>query len=114
MSARFNFILFFKVDGDVYGFGSNLSGQLGLGREVLSFSVPECVETLLGKHICAAACGEIHTAFLTGKKLKIYPISLKDICISVHNMIHLFFFLFQLKAICMPVEMVDMENSALK
>ncbi|XP_034238735.1 X-linked retinitis pigmentosa GTPase regulator-like isoform X2 [Thrips palmi] len=54
-----------SMDGDVYGFGSNLSGQLGLGREVLSFSVPECVETLLGKHICAAACGEIHTAFLT-------------------------------------------------
>ncbi|XP_052123061.1 X-linked retinitis pigmentosa GTPase regulator-like isoform X2 [Frankliniella occidentalis] len=54
-----------SMDGDVYGFGSNLSGQLGLGREVLSFSVPECIETLLGKHVCAAACGEIHSAFLT-------------------------------------------------
>lgn len=56
----------FSVDGDVYGFGSNLSGQLGLGREVLQFSVPEVIETLLGKHVCASACGDLHTAFLTG------------------------------------------------
>ncbi|KAK3926061.1 X-linked retinitis pigmentosa GTPase regulator [Frankliniella fusca] len=60
-----NHTLAVTMDGDVYGFGSNLSGQLGLGREVLSFSVPECIETLLGKHVCAAACGEIHSAFLT-------------------------------------------------
>ena len=55
------------TDGQIYAFGSNLSGQLGLSQEITWTIGPTKVSSLMlqTELINKIACGENHSAFLT-------------------------------------------------
>jgi alpha-tubulin suppressor-like RCC1 family protein len=59
----------FSADGEVFAFGSNFNGQLGLGVEVTRSILPTKLMSLEGHVISDVACGESHTAFVTGGRL---------------------------------------------
>ncbi|XP_021936886.1 X-linked retinitis pigmentosa GTPase regulator-like isoform X2 [Zootermopsis nevadensis] len=51
--------------GEVFAFGNNFNGQLGLGVDVPQSVLPTRVTSLEGCVIRDVACGESHTAFIT-------------------------------------------------
>ncbi|KAJ9591767.1 hypothetical protein L9F63_001703, partial [Diploptera punctata] len=53
------------VEGEVFAFGNNFNGQLGLGVEVNQNLLPTRVIGLEGHIIREISCGESHTAFVT-------------------------------------------------
>lgn len=53
-------------EGEVYSFGRNVSGQLGLGTTADSL-VPRRVEALAGKKVVGVACGAEHSVGVTGE-----------------------------------------------
>jgi alpha-tubulin suppressor-like RCC1 family protein len=53
----------------VFVFGNNFNGQLGLGVEVTQSILPTRIISLEDQVISDAACGESHTAFITGGRL---------------------------------------------
>eukprot|EP00697_Spironema_sp_BW2_P009135 gnl/Spiro4/23933_TR11850_c0_g1_i1.p1 gnl/Spiro4/23933_TR11850_c0_g1~~gnl/Spiro4/23933_TR11850_c0_g1_i1.p1 ORF type:complete len:459 (-),score=33.35 gnl/Spiro4/23933_TR11850_c0_g1_i1:152-1528(-) len=53
------------ADGEVYGWGSNCFGQLGLGDKVAGHSVPHPVAALRGRKIVQIACGLENSFALT-------------------------------------------------
>lgn len=53
----------------MFAFGNNFNGQLGLGVEVPQSILPTRVISLEGRVIRDVACGESHTAFVTGGTL---------------------------------------------
>jgi alpha-tubulin suppressor-like RCC1 family protein len=55
----------------VFSFGSNFNGQLGIG-EVPQSILPTRVISLEGCVIRDVACGESHTAFVTGGTSLLY------------------------------------------
>lgn len=56
----------FSDKGQVYVWGSNADGQLGLGEDIKAVSVPTILP--LQESIASIACGYYHTVFLTGNK----------------------------------------------
>ena len=52
--------------GEVYVWGSNSDGQLGLGEDVKSVSTPTRLE--LQENIAKIACGYYHSVFVTGNR----------------------------------------------
>lgn len=57
-------------DGNIYGTGSNASGQLGLGLDVVEIQTPKQItcDDLQGEKIIKIGCGESHTVVVTGIK----------------------------------------------
>lgn len=53
------------ADGEVYAWGRNEKGQLGIGH-AMDRKTPTLVEGLKDKFIVQAACGRNHSLFLTG------------------------------------------------
>jgi alpha-tubulin suppressor-like RCC1 family protein len=53
------------VNGRVYSFGDGTKGQLGHGPDLLK-STPKAVSSLKKVKIERVACGECHTAFISG------------------------------------------------
>lgn len=53
----------------MFAFGNNFNGQLGLGPEVTQSILPTRIVSLEDHVIIDAACGESHTAFITGGRL---------------------------------------------
>lgn len=51
--------------GDVYSWGLNSHGQLGLGKEVSLLYTPHLVFALTGVAVTQISAGETHTLFLT-------------------------------------------------
>ncbi|KAJ4431736.1 hypothetical protein ANN_20338 [Periplaneta americana] len=62
-----NHTIALTVDGEVYAFGNNFNGQLGLGAEVTQFILPTKVISLEGLMVTTVSCGESHTAFVTDR-----------------------------------------------
>lgn len=54
----------FSDKGDVFVWGSNADGQLGLGKDIKQVTTPVRLE--LEETIAKVACGYYHTVFLTG------------------------------------------------
>lgn len=55
------------MDGDLYTFGENANGRLGLQVEQLAnHRVPQRVEEILGR-VTQVSCGGEHTVALTGE-----------------------------------------------
>jgi alpha-tubulin suppressor-like RCC1 family protein len=50
----------------VFAFGNNFNGQLGLGADVSQSILPTRIISLESCVISDVACGESHTAFVTG------------------------------------------------
>lgn len=61
-------------NGTAIAFGSNLHGELGFGKEVTWLSEPTelPIDMFNNEKIKMIACGENHTAFITGKYYSIY------------------------------------------
>lgn len=56
-----------SVDGKVFGWGSNGSGQLGFtSNKEAEVLTPTLIYTLSERVVKEVACGESHTAFVTG------------------------------------------------
>ena len=51
--------------GQIFTWGSNLFGQLGLDLEIATQPTPKIVKTLATKHIVQIACGQYHNLALT-------------------------------------------------
>lgn len=52
----------FLVDGNVYTFGSNAYGKLGIGEKTMnSISQPQIIERLIDLKINDISCGDNHT-----------------------------------------------------
>ncbi|XP_069684156.1 X-linked retinitis pigmentosa GTPase regulator-like [Periplaneta americana] len=62
-----NHTIALTVDGEVYAFGNNFNGQLGLGAEVTQFILPTKVISLEDLMVTTVSCGESHTAFVTDR-----------------------------------------------
>lgn len=58
----------------MYTFGSGQNGQLGLGSKVMDSNIPKLIEALSKRKIKDVACGESHTAVISGQQL--FPFSL--------------------------------------
>lgn len=57
--AQFNIKI---VGGDIYVWGSNYYGQLGLGKDALQLEPrPKIIQSLMGIPIAFTACGGNHT-----------------------------------------------------
>jgi hypothetical protein len=54
-----------SADGDVYAWGLNDSGQLGLGSRSVKAPTPAKIEAFSGRGIVQLACGQYHTLALT-------------------------------------------------
>ena len=54
-----------SADGDVYAWGLNDSGQLGLGSRSVKAPTPAKVDALSGCGVVQLACGQYHTLALT-------------------------------------------------
>ena len=54
-----------RPGGDVFSWGLNSHGQLGLGKEVKLQHTPAPVSTLTGVAVCQVSAGATHTLFLT-------------------------------------------------
>lgn len=67
----------FSADGEVFAFGSNFNGQLGLGADVNQSILPARIISLKSNVISDVACGESHTAFITGGRLFSDPTLIK-------------------------------------
>lgn len=65
ISAMWDHVLAVTEDGRVFAFGSNVSGQIGLGIEVRSVDSFTLVETLSEYKIKAAFAGYMHSLFVT-------------------------------------------------
>ncbi|KAG5175129.1 regulator of chromosome condensation 1/beta-lactamase-inhibitor protein II, partial [Tribonema minus] len=52
--------------GEVFGFGRNDYGQLGLGHAMQSIAAPSCIRGLDGKGVVQLAAGCYHTVFVAG------------------------------------------------
>ncbi|XP_029459054.1 X-linked retinitis pigmentosa GTPase regulator isoform X2 [Rhinatrema bivittatum] len=57
------------TDGDVYTFGLGQFGQLGHGTFTFEIAIPKAVEQLRKQKVQYVACGENHTAVITGNGL---------------------------------------------
>jgi len=58
----------FPESGDIYCAGSNASGQLGMGASVDEIHTAKLLPcgSLRGEKVVKIACGESHSAILTG------------------------------------------------
>lgn len=54
-------------EGNVYTFGLGQFGQLGHGTFIFESRLPRLVEHFKKGRVCQVACGENHTAVITGK-----------------------------------------------
>ena len=63
----------FSADGEVFAFGNNFNGQLGLGADVSQSILPARIISLKSSVISDVSCGESHTAFITGGRPFSYP-----------------------------------------
>ncbi|CAM9542137.1 unnamed protein product, partial [Choristocarpus tenellus] len=66
MAGGMNHSLALTSSGEVYSFGSNSSGQLGLGLNTAKEQNPHRVTTLCGLGVTQLACGVGHSVALTG------------------------------------------------
>lgn len=71
------FFLYFTyyIDGELYAWGSNEFGQLGIGSDPANISKPTLIVTLDGLPISFIACGGYHS-FVVSKSGKIFIIFL--------------------------------------
>ncbi|PSN46194.1 hypothetical protein C0J52_18539 [Blattella germanica] len=60
-----NHTMVLTADGEVFAFGNNFNGQLGLGTEITQNILPTKVIGLEGHIVKEISCGESHTAFIT-------------------------------------------------
>lgn len=63
-------LLYLHLDGELYTWGSNEFGQLGLGVGPINISKPSLVKSLIGLPISFIACGG-HHSFVVSKSGKI-------------------------------------------
>ncbi|CAM9571659.1 unnamed protein product [Discosporangium mesarthrocarpum] len=64
MAAGLNHSLALTREGDLYAFGENFTGQLGLGHASSNFLVPQKVVTLCSRGVRQMACGLNHSVVL--------------------------------------------------
>lgn len=64
------FLQILYIDGELYTWGSNEFGQLGLGLGPINVSKPTLVKSLIGLPISFIACGGYHS-FVVSKSGKI-------------------------------------------
>lgn len=75
----------FSENGNLYCTGNNSSGQLGLGTNVIEIHTPKLLPrgAVQDETICRIACGESHTAIVTGKFLAKSLIHSYQICFLI-------------------------------
>uniref|UniRef100_A0A0N4ZYG9 HECT domain-containing protein n=1 Tax=Parastrongyloides trichosuri TaxID=131310 RepID=A0A0N4ZYG9_PARTI len=64
VSCGSNHTLALSKDGKVFAFGSDSSGQCGLGRKKEREDVPVSIPEFLGSHVSAISCGRRHSLVL--------------------------------------------------
>ena len=62
----FEFFSIHLENDEIYSFGSNSDGQLGIGNEINQFT-PQLISFFKNKKINFISCGNFHTFVSTGK-----------------------------------------------